>query len=356
VNEKEDLLLKPARAVGIIGYGVYIPQYRLPASEILRIWSGDEGGTPVKEKAVPGLDEDTVTISIEAARNALTRAGIDPLELRAVWVGSESHPYAVKPSSTIVAEAVGAPVHIQAADLEFACKAGTEAMVAAMGLVGSTMGKYALAIGADTAQGKPGDALEFTAAAGGAAFVIGPAENALATINAAYSYVTDTPDFWRRQNQVYPEHGQRFTGEPAYFKHVTAAAQTMLSQLGTSAADYAFAVFHQPNAKFPQRVAKELGFNKEQIQTGLLAPVIGNTYAGAALVGLTAVLDIAKPGDRILVVSYGSGAGSDAFDISVTDLIEERRKKTPSTQQYIDRRIEIDYATYARYRGKIVMK
>lgn len=356
MNEKEDLLLKPARAVGIIGYGAYIPQYRLPASEVLRIWSGDEGGVPVKEKAVPGLDEDTITISIEASRNALARAGIDPLELRAVWVGSESHPYVVKPSSTVVAEAVGAPEHIQAADLEFACKAGTEAIVAAMGLVGSGMGKYALAIGADTAQGKPGDALEFTAAAGGAAFVIGPAENALATINAAYSYVTDTPDFWRRQNQVYPEHGQRFTGEPAYFKHVTAAAQTMLSQLGTTAADYTYAIFHQPNAKFPQRVAKELGFSKEQIQTGLLAPVIGNTYAGSSLVGLTAVLDIAKPGDRILVVSYGSGAGSDAFDITVTDLIEERRNKAPFTQQYIERRIEIDYATYARYRGNIVMK
>ncbi len=356
MNEKENLLLKPARAVGIIGYGTYIPQYRLPASEVLRIWSGDEGGVPVKEKAVPGLDEDTITISIEASRNALARAGIDPLELRAVWVGSESHPYVVKPSSTVVAEAVGAPEHIQAADLEFACKAGTEAIVAAMGLVGSGMGKYALAIGADTAQGKPGDALEFTAAAGGAAFVIGPAENALATINAAYSYVTDTPDFWRRQNQVYPEHGQRFTGEPAYFKHVTAAAQTMLSQLGTTAADYTYAIFHQPNAKFPQRVAKELGFSKEQIQTGLLAPVIGNTYAGSSLVGLTAVLDIAKPGDRILVVSYGSGAGSDAFDITVTDLIEERRNKAPFTQQYIERRIEIDYATYARYRGNIVMK
>jgi len=352
----ENVLLKPARAVGIVGYGVYIPQYRLPASEILRIWAGEEGGAPVKEKAVAGLDEDTVTISIEAARNALARAGIDPLELRAVWVGSESHPYAVKPTSTIVAEAVGAPVHIQAADLEFACKAGTEAMVAAMGLVGSKMGEYTLAIGADTAQGKPGDALEFTAASGGAAFIIGPAENGLALIQAAYSYVTDTPDFWRRQHQVYPEHGQRFTGEPAYFKHVTAAAQTMLEQLGTTPADYAFAVFHQPNAKFPQRVAKELGFSKEQIQTGLLSPVIGNTYAGASLVGLTAVLDVAKPGDRILVVSYGSGAGSDAFDIEVTDLIEERRKKAPSTRQYIDRRMEIDYATYARYRGKIVMK
>jgi hydroxymethylglutaryl-CoA synthase len=73
-------------------------------------------------------------------------------------------------------------------------------------------------------------------------------------------------------------------------------------------------------------------------------------------VGLTAVLDIAKPGERILVVSYGSGAGSDAFDLSVTDLIEERRAKAPLTQQYIERRIEIDYATYARYRSKIVMK
>ncbi len=68
-------------------------------------------------------------MSIEAARNALARAGIDPELLRAVWVGSESHPYAVKPSSTIIAEAIGASPHIQAADMEFACKAGTEAMV-----------------------------------------------------------------------------------------------------------------------------------------------------------------------------------------------------------------------------------
>lgn len=356
MSEKEDLLLRPAREVGIIGYGAYIPQYRLPSTEILRIWQGEEGGAPIKEKAVAGLDEDTVTISIEAARNALARAEIDPEKLRAVWIGSESHPYAVKPSSTIVAEAIGASPHIQAADLEFACKAGTEAMVAAIGLVGSGMGEYALAVGADTAQGKPGDALEFTASSGGAAFVIGPAEQALVRINACYSFVTDTPDFWRRQHQKYPEHGQRFTGEPAYFKHVSTAAQTMLSQLGAAPADYAYAVFHQPNAKFPQRMAKSLGFSAEQIKTGLLSPVIGNTYAGAALVGLTAVLDEAKAGDRILVVSYGSGAGSDAFDLQVTDLIEERRKKAPSTQQYIARRIAIDYATYARYRGKIAMK
>jgi len=350
-------LLKPSRPVGIIGYGAYVPRYRLPAKEVARVWTGGKGaGLPIKEKAVPGFDEDVITMSIEAAKNALARAGIDPTELRAIWVGSESHPYAVKPSSTVVAEAIGASASIQAGDWEFACKAGTEAIVAAMGFVGSKMADYALAIGMDTAQGKPGDALEYTAAAGGAAFIIGPAENALTTINASYSYVTDTPDFWRREYQKYPEHGQRFTGEPAYFKHIHAAGKAMLEASGTTARDYQWAVFHQPNAKFPQRAASLLGFTPEQIAPGLLSPVIGNTYAGAAIIGLTAILDVAKPGDRILMVSFGSGAGSDAFDITVTDKLLERRDKAASTQDYIARRTPVDYATYARLRGKITME
>jgi hydroxymethylglutaryl-CoA synthase len=356
-HRPEQTLLKPSRPVGIIGYGAYVPRYRLPAREVARIWTGGRAaGLPIKEKAVAGIDEDVITMSIEAARNAMKRAGIDPTEIRAVWTGSESHPYAVKPTSTIVAEAIGAAPHVQAADMEFACKAGTEAMVMAMGLVGSNMARYAVAIGMDTAQGKPGDALEYTAAAGGAAFVIGPADDSLAVINASYSFVTDTPDFWRREYQHYPEHGSRFTGEPAYFKHVTTAGKTILEALGTTARDYKWAIFHQPNTKFPQRVASMLGFSAEQIEPGLLSPVIGNTYAGAAIIGLTATLDIAEPGDRILMVSFGSGAGSDAFDIIVTDKLYARRDKALKTQDYIARRTEIDYATYSRLRGKIVMK
>jgi len=330
--------------------------YRLPATEVARVWGGTEEGLPIQEKAVPGMDEDVVTMSIEAARNALARAGIDASDLRAVWVGSESHPYAVKPSATIVAEAIGATPHIQAADMEFACKAGTEAMVMAVGLVGSNMARYALAIGADTAQGKPGDALEFTAGAGAAAFIIGPAEDSLAVINSTYSYVTDTPDFWRREYQRYPEHGQRFTGEPAYFKHVLTAAQTLMEASGTSADDYQHVVLHQPNTKFPQRASRQLGFKEEQVKTGLLSPLIGNTYAGASPLGLTAVLDTAQPGERILVVSYGSGAGSDALDLTITEKINERRHLASSTRSYITRRVEIDYAAYARYRGKLALK
>jgi hydroxymethylglutaryl-CoA synthase len=349
-------LLKPVKPVGIVGYGAYVPRYRLPAKEVARVWTGGRGGLPIKEKAVPGLDEDVITMSIEAARNAMARAKIDPTEMRAVWVGSESHPYAVKPTSTVVAEAIGAVPNVQAADWEFACKAGTEAMVAAIAMVGSGMGHYAMAIGMDTAQGKPGDALEYTAGAGGAAFILGPAEESLAIINSSYSYVTDTPDFWRRPEAKYPEHGMRFTGEPAYFKHITEAATHLMEASGTTAKDYKWAIFHQPNTKFPQRVARQLGFSMEQIEPGLLVPVIGNTYAGAAVIGLTATLDIAQPGERILCVSFGSGAGSDAFDILVTDKVTARQGLALKTRDYIARRTEIDYATYVRYRGKLAMK
>jgi len=347
--------MKPLRDVGIVGYGAYVPRYRLPAAEVARVWRGGEDVLPITEKAVPGLDEDTVTISLEAARNALARAEIDPSEIRAVWVGSESHPYAVKPTSTIVAAAIGAVPNTQAGDWEFACKAGTEALQAGIGFVGSGMAHYALVIGADTAQGRPSDALEYTAAAGGAAFIVGPREESLAYFEGSYSFVTDTPDFFRRPNQHYPQHGSRFTGEPAYFKHVLSAGRHLMDELGYTAKDYTAAVFHQPNNKFPERAGKVLGFKPEQMKTGLLVDKIGNTYAGASMLGLTAVLDEAQPGDHILVVSFGSGAGSDAFSLIVTEPIRERQRKARLTTQYIAQRTEIDYATYVRFRRKLHM-
>ncbi len=353
MSEQRNWLMKSDRAVGIVGYGAYVPRYRLPGSEIARIWTNGLGGSPILEKAVAGIDEDVITMSIEAARNAIACAGIDAGELRAVWVGSESHPYAVKPTSTVVAESIGASPNIQAADWEFACKAGTEAVQASIGMVGSGMASYTLSIGMDTAQGRPGDALEYTAGSGGAAFIMGPADESYVCFLGSYSYVTDTPDFWRRAGETYPSHGDRFTGEPAYFAHTISAANNLMEQMGTTAIDYDHAVFHQPNVKFPSRAAKSLGFSGDQIEAGLLANEIGNVYSGSCMIGLTAILDIAEPGDRIMMVSYGSGAGSDAFDLLATERIRHRPKALLSTRDYIKRRTVIDYATYVRFRDKL---
>ena len=133
----------------------------------------------------------------------------------------------------------------------------------------------------------------------------------------------------------------------------------MFEMAGTTPKDYDYAVFHQPNAKFPQRVAKMLGFREEQIEPGLVVPRLGNTYSGASMIGLAATLDVAKPGERIFVTSFGSGAGSDAFDITVTDLIESEvfdRAAAPSVERLLANPVYLDYALYAKHKGKIVMQ
>ncbi len=342
--------------VGIVSYGAYVPRYRIKLEEIAAVWGDDAksiiGGLKVKEKSVPDLDEDAITISVEAARNAINRGNVDASRFGAIYCGSESHPYAVKPTSTIVAAAVGAEPNLTAADFEFACKAGTAAIQTCMGLVGAGMIDIGLAIGADVSQGAPGDALEYTAAAGGAAYIIGSSDLA-AVIEDTFSFTTDTPDFWRREGMPYPEHGGRFTGDPGYFKHVTSAASGLMDKLGTKPSDYDYAVFHQPNGKFPQNVARKLGFTPEQIKAGLVVPMLGNTYSGSCMIGLAAILDQAVEGDRIFMTAFGSGAGSDAFSITVTDRIEEIRDAGPKVEELLKNPIYMDYATYAKHKGKI---
>ncbi|RLI92839.1 MAG: hydroxymethylglutaryl-CoA synthase [Candidatus Altiarchaeales archaeon] len=343
------------KGIGIIGYGVYIPRYRIRVDEIARVWGANaesiSNSLMVYEKSVPALDEDTATISVECARNAIQHSKINPSDIGAIYVGSESHPYVVKPTSTIVAAAIGATSELTAADYEFACKAGTAAIQTCMGLVALGMIRYGLAIGADTAQGKPGDALEYTASAGGGAYIIGR-EKLIAEIIDTYSFTTDTPDFWRREGQEFPSHGARFTGQPAYFRHVISAASGIMERNDLKPEDFDYVVFHQPNGKFPLRVARILGFKREQVMKGLVTPYIGNTYSGSTLIGLANILDDAVSGNLILAVSYGSGAGSDAFIIKVKKENERRRNKK-TVKKFMEDKEYIDYSVYAKLKGKI---
>jgi hydroxymethylglutaryl-CoA synthase len=342
---------------GIVGYGAYIPRNRIKVEEIAKVWGADapsyKKGLMLEEKSVPSPDQDTITMSVEASKNALKRASLDPQEIGAVYVGSESHPYAVKPSGTVLAEAIGATPEVHTADFEFACKAGTEGMYVASSLVRAGEIKYGLAVGADTSQGAPGDALEYSAAAGAAAFIFGK-EKVIAETIETYSYMTDTPDFWRREYQYYPQHGGRFTGDPAYFKHIVGAGKGIMKKAGMKPSDLDYVIFHQPNGKFPFRVGKMLGFNKRQIEPGWLVSKLGNTYSGSSPLGLTATLDISKPGDKVLIVSYGSGAGSDAFIFEVKDRIEEVRDLAPKTNELLENnRHYLEYGEYAKFRQKI---
>ena len=127
----------------------------------------------------------------------------------------------------------------------------------------------------------------------------------------------------------------------------------MMEKMGTTVSDYDYFVFHMPNSKFPLRTALTLKMPPEKVKEGLVVRYIGNTYSGSSLLGLARILDIAKPGERILCTSYGSGAGSDSFSLVTTDLLPEKRKNAPSVDDYIRLKEYVSYAVYAKHRHKI---
>ncbi len=346
--------------IGIVSYGTYIPRNRIRIADIAQAWNKDaeevSRSLGLTDKSVPSFDEDAATIATEAAASCLSVFRGEPSDVDVLFVGSESHPYAVNPTSTIVGELLGIGNSYLAADIEFACKAGTAAIQAIAGLVAAGHARYGLAIGADTAQGKPHDFLEYTAASGGAAFLLG-SEQLAVKLSADTSFSSDTPDFWRRDGMRYPSHAGRFTGEPAYYQHVMGASERLFAMTNTKASDYDYCIFHMPNGKFPREVAKRLGFVPNQLAPSLVVDRIGNAYSATAMLGLSAVLDVAKPHQKIFMVSYGSGAGSDAFVWeTLPDLMkvqDARRKQKCLITDQIEKKSYVDYVQFLKMTHKL---
>ncbi len=313
------------------------------------------------ERSVPFIDEDSITAAVEAGKLALIHSGIGSSQVGKVYVGSESNPYSVKPISSKVAQVLKLGEEeediqgVDAVDTEFACKAATSMFKDAAAVVNYPKShiQNAMVIGADNSQAAPRDCpggeLDLFVGYGGCAYVIGTYD-VIAEIEGWYSCTSDTPDFWRRDGEPYPMHGGRFTGDPAYFKHVWKAATKLMTQLHLQAQDIQYFVAHQPNIRFPVKVAKKLGFKEEQYLPSLKVARFGNTYSGSSPVGLAAVLDIAEPDERILIVSYGSGAGSDAYSLITTKQILGKRSRQKLTVEYQTENPFIEYIDYTTYR------
>jgi len=346
--------------MGIVSYGTYVPQYRVSIEEIAATWKKDpdeiKRALGVAKKSVPGVDEDAVTIAIEAASQSLSLFDGSASKIEALFVGSESHPYAVNPTSTIVGELLNIGHAYLASDLEFACKAGTAGMQMIAGLVGSGEIQYGMAIGTDTAQSKPHDALEYTSASAGVSMILGK-QNVIARLESYTSYSSDTPDFWRRDGIRYPSHAGRFTGEPAYFAHVMGAAKRLIEKANIDVSDIDYCVFHMPNGKFPREVAKRLGFLDTQLKQSLIVDRIGNPYSASSMMGLAATLDSAKPNKTIFMVSYGSGAGSDAFLWKTTPGITLFHAKQKRLGCFVENQLhhtrDISYTEYLKHTHKL---
>lgn len=338
---------------GIVSYGVSVPRRRLRTDEIVQLWQNNDlqaikNNFKAEERVVLNADEDVVSMGVEAAKTAVRNWEKTASDIQALYFGTCSNPYEAKPSSTIAVSALGMGKDVLSSDLQFSTKSGTSALQAAYALVKANVTNTALVIGADAMNRhmEPGNLSEPFAGAGGAAVILGT-ENVIAEIEDTVSYNTNLCDDFRLEGERYIKSGMVLGShkpEISINEHTQKAAEALLGKLGRTIQDYDYVVFQQQNGSTAGRLAKLLGATKEQLAPSLYAETTGDCGSASAFIGLAKVLDQAKPGDKILVVSYGFGAGSDAFSLVVTDAIESYQNGKPVEKVLADK-FYVDYAT-----------
>lgn len=348
--------------VGIVSYGAALPRRRLNVDEIIDLWKNTapdlvKETQGVTERGVLGFDEDSNTFAVAAAKQAFKRKAVEQ-DIDTFYYGTCTNPYDSRPSATMVAEALDLDYFTKVMDIQFSTKSGTTALIGAMGMVASELSQKTLVIGADTINRHtaPGDLLEPYASAGAGALVIGQFD-LVAEIDGVESHSYDLSDGFRVEGERYIRSGMLLgsaKNEVGLYAQTVAAAARLMERLGTAAADYTYGVFQQNTPATAYGIGKQLGFQKVQVEPSVYAGGIGDIGSASVLVGLAKVLDQAKPGEKILMVSYGFGSGADAISLTVTDRIDALRGKGKTVDQLLTDKTMVDYKTAMKSEYKYI--
>jgi 2-acetylphloroglucinol acetyltransferase len=345
--------------VGIVSYGAGIPVCRLKVDDVINVWKNthpqlvtEQMG--VVERTVLQPDEDVITLGVLAAQSALET--IADVQLGALYLGTCTNPYDSRASAAIILEMLGAGYDAYCADVEFAGKSGTSALQICQALVTSGMAGSALAIGADTINRNtaPGDLTESYAGAGAAALLVGR-DNVIAEFDGSFSCAADVADNIRPQGDRYIRSGMGLGPDKNAIgleDQTCRAVSGLMTRMRTSAADYDYVVFQQDLVSTPYALGKQLGFGIEQIEPAIYAGDVGDTGAASPLLGLIMVLDQAHAGQKILMASYGFGAGSDAIAFTVTDAVQTYQRQTKPLRDMLINKVYVDYGTAIKYEFK----
>lgn len=334
-------------SISIISYGVYLPFLRIKRDEYLSALGSCSA--EIKEKAVMDVDEDAITMAMEAARKAI--AGIDIDRIGVLTLASSNFPYQEKVMSGTVIEALGLNKNILTCQHSNSTLAGTEAFLSALGLLTQAEQKYALVIVSDAPAADASVDLEHGFGAAACAFVLGRDEQGL-EFEGVYAHASESLGLRYRlagETNV-RDIGVRAYSNQAYNETVKASVWGLLKKLGRKPADYRHAVLHQNDVKTTVALAKNMGFSEEQINEGLIYSQVGDTGACSALLGLCHVLDKAAVGDKILVCSYGAGAGSHALSFKLSSQLPGKRK---SFQALLNEKKYISYIHYLKLKKSI---
>jgi|YelNatPaOPRAMG01_1025707.scaffolds.fasta_scaffold20162_3 hydroxymethylglutaryl-CoA synthase len=334
---------------GIVGYGVYVPKYRLKQADAAMPWGSWAGG----EKSVCGADEDIVTMAAEAAQRAISHAGVNPADIGSIYIGTASSPYIEQYVAPILAEALELSPEATMIDYCGSVNSAANALLGCLDAIGAGRIKYGIVIGTEDRATAPGSEGETSFGAGAAAFVIG-ADRVIADIKGVHTYSTLFTDRWRatKDSWVSNYFDYRFDREYGYERHVAAATRGLLQKTGEKVTDFKYVVFQPTDERLPGLAARALGIKSEQLPANIV-PMLGDLGSASAFISLAGVLDKAKPGEKILLASYGSGS-SNAFSLVVRDPIEQKKARLGTTlEKYLAKKQYIDYVTYLKWRGNL---
>ncbi len=361
-DEKGAGPVKGGEAVGLLSYGAYVPPARVAVEETLGVWDNNalkilKEQLLVSERVVLSPDEDTVTMALAAGRQALERWSLENRRIGGCFLGTCTNPYDSRPSSTILAEALGSSRRMECLDVQFSTRSGSAALQVARAMVLSGALDRALAVGSDSMNRHtaPGTFQEYLGSAAAGALLIGRADDdAIAEIGPFYSVVSDLSDGFRLDGERYIRSGGLSALESGIglFRHVSRAVQGFLKTYGAEPGDFDFAVFQQPAGVVPVALTMRLGFSMEQTMPALFAYELGDVGSASTLIGLGLVLDQAQPGQKILLASYGFGAGADVTVVTTTPRITEYQRTSPTVDEQIKDKRLVDYATAMKYEGK----
>lgn len=331
---------------GIISYGAYIPLWRLSRDAIAEAWgSGSTGG----ERSVANNDEDTITMAVEAAVDCLK--GVEREKVDGLYFASTTPPYKEKECATLVATAADLKPEIVTADFSNSLRAGTAAVRAALDAVNSGSAKSILVTASDCRIAYPRSSYEQSFGDAGAAVLIGNAARPAVTLQGSYSISNEMYDVWRLDKDTYVQSWEdRFIIEQGYTENMQRAISGLMKRQGFSAKDISKAILYAPTARAQQGLARNLGFDAKTQLQDLLVSNIGISGCAHILLMLAAALEEAKPGDRLLLASYGNGA--DAFLLQVTDEIEKISGNRRGVKGFLNSKKSLpSYSRYLSYRG-----
>jgi len=326
-------------AIGIVAHGVYVPWHRLGLES--RGWTGRG------ERSVANFDEDSITMAVAAANNCLS--DLDQKEIGALYFASSTSPYKEKSAATLVAAAADLKPSITTADFSSSLRAGTTALKAAVDAVKAGSEKRVLITTGEVRYGKLGSKFDATLGDGAAAFLIGDSR-VIAEIEDFYSISQEVYDTWRTNEDSYLQTWEdRWTVEEGYFKVLPEVVSQLMVRSNLTPKDFTKLVLYAPNARRHTEMARRIGFDPaEQVQDPLFGS-LGNTGSAFALMILSAALEEARGGDRILLANCGNGA--DGLVLKVTDEIEKIRARRGMKRYLQSKKIIDDYQAYIRWRG-----